>query len=151
MIEPAKKDDVPAMVELGRLMVEESPRWRRLRYSPERVGNTLTALIESPSGLVLIARRQGLVVGGIVASVGQPWLSDELVAEEHVLFMHPQYRASIIPARLIAAMVAWAKGKGCRWVEAGIASGVHPERTAGLYKTLGFIPHMVGLEHEYGN
>jgi hypothetical protein len=148
-VEPATLEDIPSMVELGRLMHAESPRWSRLPYSAERVGATIKALIESPDGLALVARRPGgRIVGGIAAIAVQSWVSDELMAQELALFVRPEFRGSILACRLICGFVEWARIKNARWVEAGVSTGITPERTAALYQRLGFKAFMVGLEME---
>ncbi|MFY3552929.1 GNAT family N-acetyltransferase [Achromobacter insolitus] len=151
MIEPGKPSDIDGLVELGRVMAAESPRWNRLAYSADRVRTTITSLMTMPEGLVLVARRDGLLAGGILAIAAPNWMSEELIAQELAFFILPQYRGSFTAARLICAMAAWSKAKGARWIEAGVSTGVHTERTAGLYRRLGFNPYMVGLELEHGN
>ncbi|MFU1927503.1 GNAT family N-acetyltransferase [Bordetella hinzii] len=151
MIEPGKPEDIDGLVELGRIMAAESPRWRRLAYSAERVRQTINRLLELPEGLVLVARRDGMLVGGILAVASPNWMSDELIAQELAFFMLPAYRGSFTATRLICAMAAWSKAKGARWIEAGVSTGINTERTAGLYRRLGFHPYMVGLELEHGN
>ncbi|WP_179216540.1 GNAT family N-acetyltransferase [Achromobacter xylosoxidans] len=151
MIEPGKPSDIEGLVELGRAMAAESPRWSRLAYSADRVRNTITNLLSTAEGLVLVARRDGRLVGGILAIAAPNWMSEELIAQEVALFMLPQYRGTFTAARLVCAMAAWSKAKGARWVEAGVSTGVHTERTAGLYRRLGFHPYMIGLELEHGN
>lgn len=150
MIEPAKPEDVDALVELGRAMVNESPRWRRLVYSAQRVRNTITALIASPDGLVVVARREGRLVGAILAICEANWMSEERVCQELALYVVPECRGSMIACRLICTMVAWGEAKGARWIEAGVSTGVHPKRTAALYQRLGFETFMIGLELEHG-
>lgn len=146
MIEPAQFEDVPRLVEIGRAMAQESPRWRRLIYSAEKVGNTITALLGTADGLVLVYRKQGQIVGGIMARVSSNWMSDDRIAQEIALFILPEHRASFAACRLISAMTAWAQIKGARWIEAGISTGVDTERTARLYERLGFERFQIGLE-----
>lgn len=151
MIEPGKPSDIEGLVELGRAMASESPRWNRLAYSAERVRNTITSLMSTSEGLVLVARRDGLLVGGILAIAAPNWMSEELIAQELAFFILPQYRGTFTATRLVCAMAAWSKAKGARWIEAGVSTGVHTERTAALYERLGFRHYMVGLELEHGN
>ncbi|WP_368647805.1 N-acetyltransferase family protein [Castellaniella ginsengisoli] len=152
MMRPATLEDVPALVEMGAGMAAESPRWNRLTYSGERVGNTLRNLIESPDGLVLVGERSGgLIAGGIAAIASPNWMSEEMIVQELALFVRPEFRGSILACRLICGLAEWAKLKGARWVEAGVSTGVSPERTAALYQRLGFKAFMVGLELEIPN
>lgn len=146
-VEPATLEDIPTMVELGRLMHAESPRWSRLPYSAERVGATLKTLIESPDGLALVADRSGKLVGGILAAMSLDWMSDQRTAQEIALFMLPEYRASITPAQLISALCAWARIKGAVWIEGGVSTGVAVKGTIALYEALGFEQAAIVLEN----
>lgn len=146
MVEPGKPEDVPGLVELGRQMVAESPRWSRLPYSAERVGRTLNSLMASSDGLVLVARRDGVLVGAILAICEANWMSDQPICQELALFVAPHCRGSMTACRLISGMYAWANIKGAAWCEAGVSTGVNVERTAALYRHLGFKQFMVGLE-----
>lgn len=147
MIRPGKLEDIDTLIDLGRIMHAESPRWSRLTYNEDRVRKTLTTLIDSPDGLVLVAERSGLMVGGIIACMSLDWMSDDRTAQELALFMLPEYRSSITPCRLISGLMAWAKIKGAAWVEAGVSTGVHVERTTELYERLGFERCSITLEN----
>ncbi|KAF1041780.1 GNAT family N-acetyltransferase [Xylophilus sp.] len=150
MIEHATLADVPELVSLGRLMVAESPRWRRLEYSADRVGRTITALIESSSGAVFVARQEGQIIGTILLVAEPNWMSDEVICQEMAFFMHPDHRGAFAASRLIRTAIAWSEIKKARWIEAGSSTGVNAERTAQLYERLGFTRFQIGLECEHG-
>jgi len=149
MIEPAQFEDVPRLVEIGQAMAQESPRWSRLEYSVEKVAQMIDSLLCTSDGLVLVSRIDGEITGGIMAVARSNWMSNEVIAQEIALFILPEHRASFAACRLISAMVAWSKTKGARWIEAGISTGVHTERTAQLYERLGFKRFQIGLEYEH--
>lgn len=146
MVEPATLDDIPALVELGRAMTAESPRYSRLEFSASRFSRLLSHLISSPEGLVLVARRDGVLIGGILASCAPSWMSDASICQEIALFILPQYRGGFTATRLISGVVAWSKIRGAAWCEVGVSTGVNVDRTTRLYQKLGFSPVTISLE-----
>lgn len=150
MIEPAQFEDIPRLVEIGQVMGQESPRWSRLEYSADKVAQMIDSLLRTADGLVLVSRVDNEITGGIMAVARSNWMSHDVIAQEIALFILPEHRASFTACRLISAMVAWSKAKGAKWIEAGISTGVHTERTAQLYERLGFSRFQIGLEYEHG-
>ncbi|WKB53021.1 GNAT family N-acetyltransferase [Eleftheria terrae] len=137
MIRQATPEDLPRLVELGRLMVEESPEFRVMPYRPEKVQAMLSTLIESPRGFVVVGERQGTVVGGMVAAASEQWFSDALCAFDLCMFVDPAHRGTLLPAQLLMAYRSWAKRLGVARATAGISTGVHVEQTEQLYRRMG--------------
>lgn len=137
MIRRATQDDLPRLLELAAAMHAES-RFRIYRFVPEKVSVLLEQAIggQLPS-VVLVAERDGAVVGGIVGLCTEQWFSDQLVAQDLAIFMEPRHRGGMAAARLIGAFVEWATEQGAVTTELGINTGVEVERTALLYGRLG--------------
>lgn len=150
-IRPATLDDLPRILDLGEMLHKESPRWSRITFSRARAESTLRLLLTDPNGVIFVAERDGVVVGGIAGVTEQHWASDDLVAHEMSLFMAPDARGGMSAIRLICSLRAWAKLRGAKWLHAGTSTGLDPERTAGLYERLGFTRCAIGLEVEYGD
>jgi GNAT superfamily N-acetyltransferase len=138
MLRAATIDDLPALVELGAVMHAESPRYARLRFDAGRLAQTLTGLLSTPDGFLWVAEREGEIVGGLAAVVVQHWCSADRVAADLALFMTPDARGTLAPARLVNRYVAWARERGAVHVQFGVSTGVHPEQTAQLLERLGF-------------
>ena len=151
MIRPAIMDDVPTLVEMGRALHAESPRWSRLPFNDVKVTVLLSRLITDPNGFLYVHEGAGGIDGGLAAIVEPHWASDALLAHELSLFVRPGARGSMAAVRLIAHLDAWAERKGAAWLNVGISTGVQVERTTQLYQRLGFSPCSVGLEMAYGN
>jgi len=143
-------DDIPRLLELGRQLHQESPRWSRLSFNRDRAQAMLARLIGSTSSVVFVAERAGVVVGGIAGVVEQHWSSDDLVAHEVSLFIEPDARGGYLATKLIVALTEWGRLRGAVWLHAGTSTGLDPERTAGLYEALGFTRCSIGLEVMYG-
>lgn len=150
-IRVAKLEDLPRILDLGEALHHESPRWSRLKFSRDKAGAYITSLIDEPNGVVFLAERDGVIVGGIAGMVAPHWCSDDLLGYEVSLFMDGGARGTMAPARLICALEAWCGLRGALWTTAGTSTGLDPERTAGLYETLGWSRCMIGLEKQHGN
>lgn len=149
-IRVATLDDLTRILDLGELLHKESPRWSRLSFNRLKARTMMRAIIESPCGVIFVAERNGIVVGGI-AGVAEPhWSSDDIVANEISFFMSEEARGTMAATRLICALRAWAEIRGAKWLHAGTSTGLDPERTAGLYERLGFSRCAIGLEAVYG-
>lgn len=150
-IRVATHDDLPRILDLGELLHKESPRWSRISFNRSKASAMLSALIESSDGVIFVAIEDGIVVGGIAGVVEPHWSSDDRLATEVSLFMAPEVRGKMAPARLICALDAWAKKRGAVWVHGGTSTGLAPERTAGLYEAVGWERCAIGLEKYYGS
>jgi GNAT superfamily N-acetyltransferase len=137
MIRAATIDDIPVLLVLGELMHAESPRFSRLRFSPERLAGTLSHLIGNPDGFLWVACRDGRVVGGLAASAWQHWASTDLIASDLALFIEPASRGSLAPVRLVKRYREWAVERGAVIRQMGVTTGVHTETTALLLEQLG--------------
>ena len=140
MIRPAVKADLPKIVELGKAMHEEAERLRVMKFVPAKVYVTISGLIDSPDGLVLLVEEDFELVGGIAAMVKPHWFSTDLMAYDLALFVRPDRRGSVAAARLLKAYKDWAKEKGAVITQFGISTGVHLEATSALVERLGFQP-----------
>lgn len=107
--------------------------------------------LTDPRGVIFVAERNGIVVGGIAGWAEPHWSSEDIVAQEISFFMAPEARGSLAATRLICALTAWGELRGAKWLHAGTSTGLDPERTAGLYERLGFARCAIGLEAVYGN
>src|SRR5574341_594562 len=138
MIREATQDDIPALVALGDRIHHESPRWSRLRFSAAKLEDTLCAVEASDEGFLWVALdSQGEIIGGMVGIVCEHWCSHDLVASDLALFVAPEARGTMAPARLVRRYKAWAEFMGAKLTQVGVTTGVHTEQTAALFERLG--------------
>jgi RimJ/RimL family protein N-acetyltransferase len=149
-IRVANPEDLPRILELGELLHKESPRWSRLSFNRTKAEAQMRMLMTDPRGVVFVAERDGVVVGGIAGFADAHWSSDDIVAQEVSFFMASDARGGMAATRLICALRAWGGMRKAVWLQAGTSTGLDPERTAGLYERLGFSRCAIGLEVTYG-
>lgn len=137
MIRPATHDDLGALLVLAEQMHGES-RFARRRFSLDKMARLFATLIDSEDGLVLVAERNGEIVGGFAGYVAEDWFGPDRMSGDFGLFVDPRSRGLSTAAGLIKGYVAWAQARGVAQPEVGISTGVHTETTTRLYEALGF-------------
>lgn len=150
-IRVATLEDLPRIMDLGEQLHHESPRWSRLSFNRAKAEAFMHMLLTSDNGVVFVAERDGVVVGGIAGYAEAHWSSDDIIANEVSFFMDGGARGNMAATRLICALKAWGGMRGAKWLHAGTSTGLDPERTAALYECMGFSRCAIGLEVGYGN
>lgn len=145
-IRPATYDDLDILLDLSAAMHKESPRFSRIEFSMAKMLSLFITLIDSESGLVLVADRDGAVVGAVAAMVCAHWMSDDIIANEYGVFILPQHRGGMTAARLVRSYIEWGKAKGAKMIQLGISTDVLAEETAALYQALGLKQFSIGFE-----
>ncbi len=145
-IRPATHDDLGPLMDIAAAMHAESPRFSRLRFSTPKVMQLFLMLIESPDCLLLVADRDGAVIGGMAGMVTPHWFSDDLVSNDYGVFLLPDHRGGMTAARLVRGYIDWAKARGAKMIQLGISTGVQTEETVALYQALGLKQFSVGFE-----
>jgi len=136
VIRHATEKDLPALAALGEVMHTES-RFRSISFVPEKLEATLRAVM-SGAGCVLVAERDGKLIGGFAGIAMEYFFSTEKMAADLALFIEPGRRGGIVAAALVRAFEDWARDAGAKGLELGVSTGVHPEKTGALYERLGF-------------
>lgn len=134
MIRPATEEDIPRLVELGRMMHAES-RYAGLDYAATKVDALLRRLMTD--GFLIVAQQGERLVGGFAGMISEHWFSHDLVAADLALFIEPDARGGMTAPRLVKAFVTWAKARGASVIDIGVNTGVHTEETGMLLERLG--------------
>lgn len=145
-VRPAKRADLTAIMELGKLLHAES-RYRTLSFSPTKVSDTFNTLLKG-AGCVFVAELKGKIVGGIAGWLSPTWYGVEQSLMEVALFITPEHRHGAVAESLIMAFVSFGKRQGCTLIQSGVVSGVEQEKTEALYQRLGGQKH--GSLYEFG-
>jgi len=126
-------------------MRDESPRFSRLGYSPDRCRELLAGLSGSPQGLVLVAEQDGVIVGALLGLASRHFFSDDITASELAVYVAPDARGGSAAGKLIRQFEGWAAEQGAVDIVLGISTEVHADRTAQLYERLGYTPSGISL------
>lgn len=136
MIRAAKHDDIPRLIELGRLM-HDTTSYALLGFDEDKV-RTLLATLIGGAGVVFVSEHDGQIVGGFAGGIAEYWFSRDLNAFDYAVFVDPAKRNGMIAVRLVTVFCEWARQMGAKHIQLGITTGVHVEATAKLYRALGF-------------
>lgn len=132
--------DFPTLIAMGHDMRDESPRFSRLGYSPDRCLELLAGLSVSPQGLVLVVEQDGMIVGMLLGFISKHFFSDDLTASELVVYVVPEARGGNAVVKLLRHFEVWATEQGAADIVLGVSTEVHADRTAQLYQRLGYAP-----------
>ena len=140
IIRPATEADVPRVYELSEGIFNESVYARTCVYSPEKVAHLVTQVIlPNPDRWFLhLAEKDGSIIGMYAGFLTEYYFSQDLMACDLALFVDPSKRGSIAAVRLIQAFEEWAFAQGAKEICPATSTMVAPERTASLYKLLGY-------------
>lgn len=135
-VHPATPDDAAELAALGRRL-HDSSVYAAIPYSEPKV-QALMARLAGGDGVVFVVRRDGCIVGGIAGAVVPWWFSDELHGFEFAFFIAPEHANGFAAIRLMTAFRVWCRQRGAKVVRVGITTGIHQDKTAELYRLMGF-------------
>ena len=136
----ATPEDVPMLVESGRVYHEES-RFKRYRYNPEKLRINLLNLVENTTGTHCFfvadnaAREPYALLIGCMESY---FFSDEPVAQSILFWVHPEHRGGSAAVKLMQAFRKWAMNRNAFEVAIGVNSAVHIDKADQFFRKLGF-------------
>jgi len=136
-IRKANEMDIEHIIVLGYELHQNSLH-SKLEYSVEKVARLLFDALTNDDALLLVAEKNGEIIGGFFGFVTEQWYSYDKVAGDYSLFIHPDHRGGMTAARLITKYKQWAHEKGAISASLGITTGIQVEQTSKLYEHLAF-------------
>ena len=133
MIRPAKSEDIPRLLELGQMMIQDSA-YSVFSYSEEKISSFLPALITH--GFAWVYESGGKVRGLMLGDVVSPWYSVDRMGIEYLIYIDPQYRSGLVASKLIFKWMSWCKEQGAIQIRPGVSTG--DDSISRLYERLGF-------------
>lgn len=139
MIRPATRDDIPAMLALGRAMHAES-RYAVHAWNDEKVRALIATLIDSDDGLALVVEGDGELVGGFIGMAFDHWCTGARQSSDFALFVRPENRGGLIGLRLLRRYATWARSRGVPddLIGCGITTGVDLAASTRMFEIAGF-------------
>ncbi|MEL4888578.1 GNAT family N-acetyltransferase [Pectobacterium betavasculorum] len=136
MIRQATTQDIPQLVLLGMRMHQESS-YQKLSFDTEKCAGLADQLIASKYGVVLVAEKEGQIIGWMAGGIAPFWFSHDRMAFEYGVFIDAEHRGGSAGYRLVKEFIRWAREHDAVEIRMGITTGVHEERTGDLYQKLG--------------
>lgn len=132
MIRPATLADVPRIVEMGLRLRREPGLREHLSENADALEAVAIGLVSDPSSDLLVAEREGRVVGMLGMMAYPHPMSGQRVAGEIAFWVDPEHRGAGVG--LLRAGEAWARAHRCPEIEMGSPN----ERVDSLYERLGY-------------
>lgn len=133
--------DVPAMIEMGRALALESPKYRDMDFDAGKLaalGEQLFAAMAADHTCLLVAERASQVVGMMVVVTVERWFGGDRFVSDLTLYVRPEHRGGFAFVRLVMAAEAWATERGVRDAAFGVSTEIHAKRTVRAYRRLGY-------------
>lgn len=136
-VRSATLDDIPALVDMGRMLHAESPRYARRSFNPNKVAARARLVI--PFGGAHIAEREGDIVGMLAGFVVADWYGDDKIASDLAFYVKPEHRKKGRAAlMLVRAFEDWAISQGATDLVPGSSTLIGTESTATFFEKLGY-------------
>lgn len=131
------EDDLAAMLDLGRVLHAES-RYRALALDEARMLNVgRMGLAKGNPGLIL-AERNGQLVGMAVVVAGEHFFSAAKTATVQLIYVHPKARGGSAAVKLLRALRRWAAEAGAADLHVNNTTSIDAARTDRFLRHMGF-------------
>jgi GNAT superfamily N-acetyltransferase len=141
VIRVATPADAPAMIDMGRALALESPKYRDMTFDEAKLmalGERINSVLMSDLACSFVAERAGQVIGMMVVGMAERFFGGDLYVTDLTLYVKPEHRGGLAFARLVQAAEAWARERGVRDACFGVSTEVHAERTVHAYQRMGY-------------
>ncbi|KPU94699.1 hypothetical protein APR50_10475 [Variovorax paradoxus] len=144
-VREATEADLAVMIEMGRALHAESPRYSGMAFSPRKlteVFHQLHGTLLVPAGCAFVAESEGYIVGMTVGTIASRWFSEERYLTDLTLYVRPEVRASLLGGRafraLVMALEQWGAEQGVSGPVLGVSTEIHAEQTVRAYERMGY-------------
>ena len=107
-------------------------------FSRQKVERLLQSLSKQQSGYVRIAEIDGMIEGGMVCLINEPYYSEAAIVQDMGLFINPSKRGNRVAAMLVEDMIKWSIQNNASEVWLGVTAGIENEAAGKLYEHFGF-------------
>jgi len=136
MIREARVEDIPVVVFLAGMFVEESQYGLTLNVSKTR--DLARSFLDDPDKLLLLSIQDGNPCGLLAASVTESYFSDDRIAAEIAWYLLPSARGTSDSLRMIDVFEKWAKVRECTLAQLSCIDYLSGDQVAKLYTRKGY-------------
>ena len=138
-IRRATQEELPVLLDMAEAMHAESPRYRDIPLSEGKLQSILQRMHDHPTlGALLVAEKEGAVVGMMWGYVDEFFFSEEKYATDILLYVLPEQRGTRAAWRLVKAFEDWAENVGALFIQPGVSTGIDNEGYARFYERMGY-------------
>lgn len=138
LVRAATLKDLDTLVDWGKRLTSESPRFKKQGFDEKRARNVFTHLINELESILIVIDECQNPVGTLIGAIDIDWRTGQKLAYEQGLYVLPEYRKSGAASDLIETFKVWAEMNEADRIQVGTITGIYAERTVKLYESLGF-------------
>lgn len=129
-------EDIPNCIALGKLMHAESC-YRDTEYSKQKCMQLGFLAIRDSKHIWLVAEKDMKIIGMLGARINQAYFSYDMIAQDYLVYVLPEYRGSSAFSRMVKQYLKWAIDKEAKLIFLATSTGVDTDRVEQLYNRLG--------------
>lgn len=137
---PHDMQDITKMVQLGSVMAAEGD-YADIPYSEDKtrkLGVHILVDEDESTYFARIVECDGEIIAMMLAYVTEFYFSTARIAQDFLLYVHPDHRGSSAAVRLIKEFMRWTEDKDIVQEQLGITEGVNNEAVAKMYEKFGY-------------
>ncbi len=139
IIRPARPDDLPDLLQCGVEFLEAGAQTYAVSPNPEELRGILVRFLAHPDMCVLVAERDGEILGGLVGTLTQLWFAPTVsVAAELAWFVRAHARGGAAAVRLLRAFESWAATRHVAYVTVSCIPSLKGDAVATLFARAGY-------------
>jgi len=152
-VRAANKDDVEAVVDLGKVMHGESVFAKHDFDRDHLLSYTAHAIANPDSFGLFVNEDSSGEINGVVGGYLAPhyFAPNAKIAYDFLTYIHPSSRGGIAAVRLMKRYEKWAKKAGACEVSFGVSAGINNERAEKFYCGLGYKQSAIIFKKEISN
>lgn len=138
LVRAATLEDIDTLVDWGKRLTQESPRFKKQGFDEKRASNVFAYLIDKHGSIMIVMDEYQNPVGTLIGALDVDWRTGQTLAYEQGVYVLPEYRKSGAATDLLETFKIWAAMNKADRIQIGTITGIHAERTVSLYESLGF-------------
>lgn len=142
MIREANYLDIPDLFQIGKELYNAAIN-HTYNWSEERAIEACKYFINSPDSIIIVDIQQEQIAGFFIGELYKPVASNDIVANDVMIFVRPEFQGGMIALKLIKKYEAWARENGAKYINLGVSSGLKQKRTLTMYASLGYRPYSI--------
>jgi GNAT superfamily N-acetyltransferase len=136
-IRAARETDIPELIKMAKVMHQES-NFASLPFDEQVTTQSFRGSVRAYSGGVWLAVDNEHTIGFMAGQISRAMFSQEAVAQDQALYVHPSHRGKGVADRLLKQFCLWAAERGARRITVCNSAGAEDERFVRKLNHYGF-------------